>query len=198
MKRRKNVAPTMSTLLMLDPYFLTRGIAHVLWRNCARTLASVAATSPRRSATAESDGALVPILASSHVFLMRDISAQIAIMDMMRGAASIYMLYLGYDEVAHHSGPWTDDAFGELKRLDNTFARLRQIAKEKAPRPYDLIILSDHGQSFGPTFKQRYGLSVKDLIEEQLPNGHISCAGHGRRYRRQRSDRRRWRVGKRW
>jgi hypothetical protein len=81
------------------------------------------------------------------------------------------MLYLGYDEVAHHSGPWTTDAFGDLKRLDHTFARLREVARERAPRPYDLIILSDHGQSFGPTFKQRYGLSIKELIERHMPQG---------------------------
>ena len=79
------------------------------------------------------------------------------------------MLYLGYDEVAHHSGPWTSDAFGDLKRLDKTFARLRRVIRDKAPRPYDLIILSDHGQSFGPTFLQRYGLSIKEFIEQQLP-----------------------------
>ena len=53
---------------------------------------------------------------------------------MMRGAPSIYMLYLGYDEVAHHSGPWTSDAYGDLKRLDKTFARLRRVVKDKAPR----------------------------------------------------------------
>jgi hypothetical protein len=103
--------------------------------------------------------------------LMRDISAQIAILDMMRGAASIYMLYLGYDEVAHHSGPWTRDAFGDLKRLDKTLARLRRAARERAPRPYDFIILSDHGQSFGATFRQRYGLTIKEFIEQQLPQG---------------------------
>ncbi len=79
------------------------------------------------------------------------------------------MLYLGYDEVAHHSGPWTSDAYGDLKRLDKTFARLRRVLKEKAPRAYDFIILSDHGQSFGPTFLQRYGLSIKEFIEQQLP-----------------------------
>ena len=90
-----------------------------------------------------------PFLRAAMCTLMRDISANLAILDMMRGAPSIYMLYLGYDEVAHHSGPWTSDAFGDLKRLDKTFARLRRVIKEKAPRPYDLIILSDHGQSFG-------------------------------------------------
>jgi hypothetical protein len=102
---------------------------------------------------------------------MRDISANVAILDMMRGAPSIYMLYLGYDEVAHHSGPWTSDAFGDLRRLDRTFARLRSVIRDKAPRPYSFIILSDHGQSFGATFKQRYGMDIKEFIEQQLPHG---------------------------
>ena len=100
-----------------------------------------------------------------------DGSNNLAVLDIMRGAPSIYMLYLGYDEVAHHSGPWTDDAFGDLQRLDRTFARLKRVVEEKAPRPYDLIILSDHGQSFGATFKQRYNLTVKELIEQNLPAG---------------------------
>jgi hypothetical protein len=102
---------------------------------------------------------------------MRDIAVNIAILDMMRGVPVIYMLYLGYDEVAHHSGPWTRDALGDLKRLDDSFARLRRVIQKEAPRPYELIILSDHGQSFGATFKQRYGLTIKDLIEQQLPQG---------------------------
>jgi len=45
------------------------------------------------------------------------------------------------------------------------------VIKEKASRPYELIILSDHGQSFGPTFLQRYGMSLKEFIEQQLPHG---------------------------
>ena len=134
-----------------------------------------------------------PFLRAAMCTLMRDISANIAILDIMRGAPSIYMLYLGYDEVAHHSGPWTSDAFGDLKRLDKTFARLRRVLKEKAPRAYDFIILSDHGQSFGPTFLQRYGLSIKEFIEQQLPKevsvaqsiggdtGAYGFAGRGRR-----------------
>lgn len=66
--------------------------------------------------------------------LMRDISANIAILDMIRGAPSIYMLYLGYDEVAHHSGPWTRDAFGDLRQLEQDLC-LRRVIQTKAPRP---------------------------------------------------------------
>ena len=33
------------------------------------------------------------------------------------------------------------------------------------------MLLSDHGQSFGATFKQRYGMDLKEFIEQQLPQG---------------------------
>lgn len=158
-------------LLLLDPYFLTRELAifftevvRELWEAWQQKRQNVW---PRLNRLQHG----YPFLRAAMSTLMRDISAQIAILDMMRGAPSIYMLYLGYDEVAHHSGPWTRDAFGDLKRLDKTMARLRRVAKEKAPRPYDFIILSDHGQSFGATFLQRYGLSIKEFIEQQLPQG---------------------------
>jgi hypothetical protein len=55
--------------------------------------------------------------------------------------------------------------------LDKTFARLHRVIREKAPRPYSFVILSDHGQSFGATFKQRYGVDIKQFIEQQLPGG---------------------------
>jgi len=41
----------------------------------------------------------------------------------------------------------------------------------KAPRPYELLLLSDHGQSFGFTFKQRYGMDLKQFLESLLPHG---------------------------
>ena len=158
-------------LLLLNPYFLTRELAiflgevlRELWEAWQQKRKNVW---PRLNRLEHG----YPFLRAAMSTLMRDISAQIAILDMMRGAASIYMLYLGYDEVAHHSGPWTSDAFGDLKRLDKTLARLRRIAKEKAPRPYDFIILSDHGQSYGPTFLQRYGITLKAFIEQHLPQG---------------------------
>ncbi len=158
-------------LLMLNPYFLTQAIVlflsevvRELWEAWQQKRKNV---QPRLNRMEHG----YPFLRAAMCVLMRDISTNLAILDMMRGAPAIYMLYLGYDEVAHHSGPWTTDAFGDLKRLDQTFARLRRVIKGQVPRPYDLIILSDHGQSFGPTFKQRYGLSIKELIEQHMPQG---------------------------
>ncbi len=102
-------------LLMLDPYFLTRELAifftevvRELWEAWKQKRHDV---QPRLNRLEH----FYPFVRAAMCTLMRDISANIAIMDMMRGAPSIYMLYLGYDEVAHHSGPWTDDAFGDLQ-----------------------------------------------------------------------------------
>ena len=102
---------------------------------------------------------------------MRDVAANLAILDIVRGAPSIYVTWPDYDQVAHHSGPWTGDAFKVLATYDQVIAPVHQAIQDKAPRPYDLIILSDHGQSFGATFKQRYGLSLKSFVEQQLPHG---------------------------
>ncbi|MGD8414420.1 MAG: phage holin family protein [Candidatus Latescibacterota bacterium] len=165
---RKNRAEDLS-LLVIDPTFLTRAFAlfavelvRELWEAFRQTITNIR---PRLNRLAH----YYPFVRAAMCGLMRDMAANIAILNMMRGAPSIYMLYLGYDEVAHHSGPWTPDAFGDLHRLDRTFARLRKVVKGNTPRPYELIILSDHGQSFGATFKQRYGLTIKELIEKHLP-----------------------------
>jgi hypothetical protein len=104
----------------------------------------------------------------------------LALLDIIRGSPAIYVTYCGYDEVAHHSGPWTKDAFRTLKQFDQQVARIRRAIERKAPRTYELIILSDHGQSFGATFKQRYGHDLKGLIEGFLPQGtsiHQSMGG---------------------
>ena len=160
------------TLLMLNPYFLARALA-VFFVDLARELWE-AWQQKRKNVWPRLNRMehWYPFVRAAMSGLMRDMSANIAILDMMRGAPSIYMLYLGYDEVAHHSGPWTNDAFGDLKRFDGVLGRLYRFTQSgKTPRPYDLIVLSDHGQSFGATFKQRYGLTIKEFIEQQLPVG---------------------------
>lgn len=166
-------------LLMLNPYFLTRTIAlflgtviRELWEGWQQRRKDV---QPRLKRTAH----FYPFVRAATSVLVRDIAANLTILDIMRGAPSIYVTWPGYDEVAHHSGPWTSDAFGEIKRYDRVIARVRRVIKEKAPRAYDLILLSDHGQSFGPTFKMRYGISIKEYIEQLLPTGTAVSASLG-------------------
>jgi hypothetical protein len=50
-----------------------------------------------------------------------------------------------------------------LRDLDRQIARIAKACAE-APRPYRLVVLSDHGQSQGETFKDRFGESLEDVV----------------------------------
>ena len=75
-----------------------------------------------------------------------------------------YVTYLGYDEIAHHSGVRDEDAFHALRSLDKQFHRV-EMAAQLSKRDYKLVVHSDHGQTNGATFKQRYNQSLEDLVE---------------------------------
>ncbi len=97
--------------------------------------------------------------------ILRELNIYTLIGDMYAGTPSAYATFVGYDEVAHHSGVESKDAFDALYKIDQQFARL-EAASQQAPRPYHLVILSDHGQSGGATFLQRYGKSLDELVQE--------------------------------
>ena len=110
----------------------------------------------------------LPTRAISNVFL-REINTSTLIGDMMIGDIDVaYSTYLGYDEIAHHSGIRDDDAMFALKHIDNQIKHLIN-ATEFTPRDYKFVIQSDHGQSPGATFKQRYGDSFEDFVKSLLP-----------------------------
>ncbi len=108
------------------------------------------------------------VRAGANVFL-REITTAILIGDILEGKVDVgYVTYLGYDEIAHHSGTRDWDSFYALRKLDKQFHRLEQ-AKKYAPRPYYLVVQSDHGQTNGSTFLQRYGKTLEDLVGELMP-----------------------------
>ena len=110
----------------------------------------------------------IPTRAATNVF-MREINTSTLIGDMMIGDIDVaYSTYLGYDEIAHHSGVRGRDAWFSLKGMDKQIARLI-YGNKYSPRDYEFVIQSDHGQTNGATFKQRYGESFEDFIKSLLP-----------------------------
>jgi uncharacterized membrane protein YvlD (DUF360 family) len=104
--------------------------------------------------------------AASNV-LLRDVNVSLIIEEMHRGANVIYADFTDYDELAHHCGP---ERVESLQALDGVDAAIGTLAKaaEDAPRPYRFVVLSDHGQSLGATFKQRYGQSLGDVVRDLM------------------------------
>lgn len=80
-----------------------------------------------------------------------------------------YATYMGYDEIAHHSGVEDDDVWKALKYIDFQFKKLTS-AIEMSDRNYEIVVLSDHGQSKGATFKQRYGITLGNYVRKFLPD----------------------------
>jgi uncharacterized membrane protein YvlD (DUF360 family) len=95
--------------------------------------------------------------------IQRDLQVEAVIADLYAGLPVAYTTFLAYDEVAHHSGIERPDTLATLRQVDRQIGRIAAAA-ERAPRPYRFVVLSDHGQSQGATFLDRYGLSLEDLV----------------------------------
>lgn len=160
-------------LLLLNPDFMMRVVGLFV----GETLLEVgqyardvlAGTRPRLNRLRN----FYPFVRSSATVFMREVSGLLTLMQIVRGEPAIYTAWPGYDEVAHHSGPWSRHALGTLRGFDRLVGTVRHFIATKAPRPYELILLSDHGQSFGPTFKMRYGYTLKEYVERRMPEGTV-------------------------
>jgi uncharacterized membrane protein YvlD (DUF360 family) len=110
--------------------------------------------------------------------VQRDLQVAAVVGDVLSGRPVIYTTFLAYDEVAHHSGIERHDALAVLRDLDRQICRIAN-ACEEAPRPYRLVVLSDHGQSQGETFRDRYGETLEDLVREACDAVSVVAAEDG-------------------
>ena len=109
---------------------------------------------------------------------VRDLIVFGVLTDMMRGRPAVYATFSSYDEVAHHSGLERADTMEALRKLDQHFGRINRT-RRYAPRPYKLVVLSDHGQTQGATFKQRNGYDLGQLVERSVERGTIAHIAQG-------------------
>jgi len=93
-----------------------------------------------------------------------DLQVAAVVGDILAGRPTIYTTFLAYDEVAHHSGIERPETLRTLSKVDREIDRISRVVAD-APRPYRLVVLSDHGQSQGATFLQRYGVTLEQVVE---------------------------------
>ena len=106
---------------------------------------------------------------------LRTVSTALVIEEMYGGAPTIYVDYTGYDAVAHHCGPERMESIDALEGIDRAIGSLLKAARHTS-RPYRLVVLSDHGQSLGATFRQQFGDSLETVIAGLLP-GSMTVVG---------------------
>ncbi len=123
-------------------------------------------------------GGLYPFLRAGVCVVVRDLIVHGVLADMMAGRPAVYATFSSYDEVAHHSGVERVDTLEALRKLDKQIGRLDR-ARRYAPRPYEIVVLSDHGQTQGATFKQRNGYSLDEFVRRSLDTDNVAAIADG-------------------
>ena len=148
----------------LDPYHFARGAVLVGWE-MARELAVAAALHLRGQETATLRGGAFTFKRAVATVLLRDVAVQLALEDLGAGVPATYLTFAGYDVVAHNTGVESHDARRVLRDLDRRIARLARAAA-RAARGYHLVVLSDHGQSGGRSFRAVHGTTLDALVRD--------------------------------
>jgi hypothetical protein len=108
-------------------------------------------------------GPFFPFARAGTTVIARDLVVSAIIGDMLAGRPVVYADFLGYDEVAHHTGIERFDALSVVRSIDQQIGRLYR-AERLAPRRYHLVVLSDHGVTQGTAFTTRFGESIQQLV----------------------------------
>jgi hypothetical protein len=95
--------------------------------------------------------------------VLRDINVSIVAEHMARGAPVIFVDFVDYDEVAHHAGPSRPESMRTLENLDRVLQFFGELSDE-IRSDYELVIVSDHGQAQGETFRQLTGKTLSDVV----------------------------------
>jgi uncharacterized membrane protein YvlD (DUF360 family) len=162
---------------LANGFNVTRALVLFVWEIVLEVIASTRAI--RRDVRPRGHrGGIYPLMRGAMCVLIRDLVIYSVLTDMMRGRPVVYATFASYDEVAHHSGLERADTLEALRKLDQQFGRLER-ARRYAPRPYEIVVLSDHGQTQGPTFKQRNGYGLDELVERSLGRGRVTGVAGG-------------------
>jgi uncharacterized membrane protein YvlD (DUF360 family) len=95
--------------------------------------------------------------------VIRDLNTTLVADSMLKGRRSVYVDYVDYDAVAHHAGIVQPESLDALAGIDAVLAQIEAVAAV-APRKYHIVVLSDHGQSQGAIFADRYGEDLAALV----------------------------------
>jgi hypothetical protein len=109
---------------------------------------------------------LGPLLEIFNNIIFREITTFSVMVDIYRGMPAIYAAYTGYDEIAHHFGADSREAFQALRGIDQQIRQIDRIRRLYESPGYDLYILSDHGMTPSIPFRRAFGQSLEQWIAD--------------------------------
>jgi hypothetical protein len=97
--------------------------------------------------------------------VLRDLTVSIVAEQMARSAPVIFVDFVDYDEVAHHAGPSRPESMRTLENLDRVLRFFAEVSDE-VRATYEIVVVSDHGQTQGTPFKQLTGSTLSQVVHD--------------------------------
>jgi type I phosphodiesterase/nucleotide pyrophosphatase len=114
---------------------------------------------------------MFPFIRITSNVVIRELQTMAILLDVYLGVPMIYSTFMQYDELAHHFGPSSRQALGDLWRTDARIKEIWRMARLAGGRGYDLVILSDHGMTPAQSYRVKFGESLGATIEHMLESG---------------------------
>jgi len=143
-------------LFFLSPYAYSTAVTGGMWDLLKGLTLAVARRCNRKKPHLRFSFKRVARRAVANAFL-RDLAFFWLKQDMVRGVPVIYSNFVGYDDVAHHAGPDGYEAQVSLAAFDRHLRKLRRRAGRQSPIRYDIVLMSDHGQTPSVPFRILHG-----------------------------------------
>ncbi len=108
--------------------------------------------------------------------LLRDLDVSLVAEQLTDGTPVVFVDFVDYDEVAHHAGPTRPESMRTLENLDRVLNLFDQLVRVVGRR-YEVVVLSDHGQAQGATFRQLTGSTLQQVVDTLTVGQVVGGAG---------------------
>ena len=110
-------------------------------------------------------GGVFVLLRGLTTVVLRDLNVSIVSEHLARGTPVVFVDFVDYDEVAHHAGPSRPESMRTLESLDRVLQFFDDLIGE-VRCDYELVVVSDHGQAQGATFRQLTGRTLSEVVQD--------------------------------
>ncbi len=108
--------------------------------------------------------------------VVRELQTMAIMLDVYLGVPIIYSTFMQYDELAHHFGPTSRMALGDMRRTDARIREIWRMMRVAGGRGYDLVILSDHGMTPSRSYRVEFGETLGRTVQRALDGDPVPTA----------------------
>jgi len=114
-----------------------------------------------------------PVIRALANVVFRELQTVAVMADVYAGVPRIFTTYASYDELAHHYGPRSRPALKNLRAIFGRIFEIEKIVRRLPGRHYDLIVLSDHGQTEGEPFLRLFSATLGEALHRHFEGRRV-------------------------